>query len=661
MPVAYNEKTGEAVALAPSGEWAPTKIAENPQTGERLAFDGTDWVSVGSQKPSGVGSYVDNIVRQVAKGATFGFADEIAAGMNSLVGKKSYEEALADERRRDKALEEESPVAATAANVAGGIAGTIAGGGLLGTTKAGAQAVKAISKAPAVVRGAAIGGATGGLTGFGTGEGGLGERAESAVEGAGIGGIFGAAAPKIATLAGAGLRKVGQSISDRVGQEGAAARKLAEKMAQDDVSVGQIDARLLALGPKATIADAAGPNVRVLAEAAANQPGVALTMAEKSLEGRMGAQGQRIVDSARKALGARGEYYKTVEDLTELQKKSAAPFYDAAYKVDFIDSDTLRSLADRPSVKSALPRAMRIAREEGEDPIAIGLDFDQAGSVIFTKSPSAKTWDYVKRGLDDVVETFRDKQTGRLVLDTEGNAINKTRAALVSELKDLNPDYKTALELYAGPSKLKDAMARGRDFAKGDAEVTGQIIKRLSPSERDFFREGVLREIERVVDSQADGANKARKMLSVPKFRDAMQEAFPSRAAYLKFLSTLTAENKMAVTRNEVLRNSATARRLAAQADMNADVPGIVTELAQGRPVGAVRSAISSIISKIGEMPQGQKDEIGRMLFSQDKAAQRKALAAIGQKAQMIGIANVRKALVENGIAVASGVIGGQD
>lgn len=42
MPIAVND-AGEALYLTPEGGWEPAKIAENPQTKEKLAFDGKDW------------------------------------------------------------------------------------------------------------------------------------------------------------------------------------------------------------------------------------------------------------------------------------------------------------------------------------------------------------------------------------------------------------------------------------------------------------------------------------------------------------------------------------------------------------------------------------------------------------------------------------------
>jgi hypothetical protein len=46
MPVAYNPDTNEALVFDPESGWLPTKLAMNPETGDRAAFDGTNWVPI---------------------------------------------------------------------------------------------------------------------------------------------------------------------------------------------------------------------------------------------------------------------------------------------------------------------------------------------------------------------------------------------------------------------------------------------------------------------------------------------------------------------------------------------------------------------------------------------------------------------------------------
>lgn len=84
MPVAFNEKTGQAVRLDTSGAWVPTTVAAHPKSGDRLALDGDQWVSVGKPPVNvageigAVGSGLNRTVAELA-GAP---VDLINAGLN---------------------------------------------------------------------------------------------------------------------------------------------------------------------------------------------------------------------------------------------------------------------------------------------------------------------------------------------------------------------------------------------------------------------------------------------------------------------------------------------------------------------------------------------------------------------------------------------------
>lgn len=49
MPIAQNPETGETLFLTPEGQWEKAQLAENPQTGERMAYDGQAWVTLGAK------------------------------------------------------------------------------------------------------------------------------------------------------------------------------------------------------------------------------------------------------------------------------------------------------------------------------------------------------------------------------------------------------------------------------------------------------------------------------------------------------------------------------------------------------------------------------------------------------------------------------------
>jgi hypothetical protein len=123
MPIATNPETGAVQFLDVDGAWKPARTAVNPQTKEMMAFDGKGWAAVPAQS-KGVLGYIDDAVRSIASGVTFGYADEIAAKADELTGRgKDYETNLAAERARDKQI----PLAIKLpGEIGGAVASTIA-------------------------------------------------------------------------------------------------------------------------------------------------------------------------------------------------------------------------------------------------------------------------------------------------------------------------------------------------------------------------------------------------------------------------------------------------------------------------------------------------------------------------------------------------------
>lgn len=89
--IAINEQTGEILVLSPDGAWQPARRAENPQTGQKLYFDGTGWQEVPKPKQSGPEpSFMRGVgigVRDAAQGLLTlpGMAyDAVGGGLNLL-------------------------------------------------------------------------------------------------------------------------------------------------------------------------------------------------------------------------------------------------------------------------------------------------------------------------------------------------------------------------------------------------------------------------------------------------------------------------------------------------------------------------------------------------------------------------------------------------
>lgn len=175
--------------------------------------------------PKGVMRQVDDFVRGAADTLTFGYADEIAAKLDSLVGggqsgKTNYEEALKSQRGRDKEGGYE--------RLAGQLAGGLAPAGIA------IQASKGATKLARAGAGAATGAIQGGLYGTGTAEGDLESRLAEGAKGAAIGGAVGGALSAVLPVT---RTQQGNRLIRDAGNEGAA--RLDAEIIQDIASVAK--------------------------------------------------------------------------------------------------------------------------------------------------------------------------------------------------------------------------------------------------------------------------------------------------------------------------------------------------------------------------------------------------------------------------------------
>jgi hypothetical protein len=159
------------------------------------------------QNPADFARTVDDLGRSVAEGVTFGFADEIAARGDELIGLGNYEENLAKQQARDEQID---PVLRLGGNV-GGTALSMAAAPAVGLAKGAAGVGKTI----------ATGLGLGSLAGAGYSK--PGERLEGAATGAVLGAGIPAAlhggAKIVSPAVRAGVQKVRElGVSPTVGQ-----------------------------------------------------------------------------------------------------------------------------------------------------------------------------------------------------------------------------------------------------------------------------------------------------------------------------------------------------------------------------------------------------------------------------------------------------------
>lgn len=174
----------------------------------KLGIEKPEPASAPAAEPShgdgrGVLRRVDDMVRGIADTATFGFADEIAAGLGAVTGMGSaggnYDANLEAERERDSegGLE----------RLGGQVAGVF---------------TSPLATAKTVLGAAGQGAVAGGVYGFGSGDGDVTERSKSAVAGGLVGGAAGGAVKKVANA-------IGNRLAAKAIPSNAQLRKQAER------------------------------------------------------------------------------------------------------------------------------------------------------------------------------------------------------------------------------------------------------------------------------------------------------------------------------------------------------------------------------------------------------------------------------------------------
>lgn len=586
-------------------------------------------------KEMGWGEYLDNIGRKVAAGVSLGWADEVAAGADAvtqpLFGRGSdaptvsqrYDANLAAEQRRDKGFEKEYPAAATAAEIGGNIAGAVA-------TPMG-RVFEAATVPGRMAKSAGAGGAIGAVAGAGGAD--PGQRTEGAIKGATLGTGVGAGIPVVAAFA----ERVGPRILDAVGLRNAdkgAVSQLLRAMERDGVSPEEAIKRYeawQASGKKPeALVDLFGENVRNLAAVAANTPGEARTAARNLVTGRKAAASERVGDDVSGAISPNTNYAGTFDDLVTTRSEDAAPLYEKAFSFQGgADNEHLNRLIQNPKVQEGLKRGYAMLRNEADarniplDTKMLGVTLNEMGEPTFTQIPNMRVLDAGKRGIDDILEAYRDKTTGRLHLTPEGKSIDEVRRSYLKVLDDLNPDYKAARQAYAGRTDSMEAMALGRDILRADSDVTAKQIADLAAGDKEFFRAGVAKAIQDKIENTADGRDVVASFFNKPALRKKLEAAFDTPEQFRSFEALMKREMEMASTNNVInpRGGSQTMRLQEGAADAGVDPATAFGQLLQGNLKGAAITGTTNMLRGNQRMNSSTADALAPLLFDTEPSA----------------------------------------
>jgi hypothetical protein len=262
----------------------------------------------------------------------------------------------------------------------------------------------------------------------------------------------------------------------------------------------------------------------------------------------------------------------------------------------------------------------------------------KSGSVQDKIGYSTQTLDYVKRGMDDIIESQRDPVTRRLHLDEDGRAKNDVLRKMLREIDKFNPTYAEARSAYAGPAKMATALNKGSKIGTKDAETIWAETRDLTQPELDQYKLGVRSALSKLIEGKTDGADKINALLNTPKKRKALVQLFGGEKGLDRFFQTLSQEGQLAKTYGRVNTGSITAANLADDANL-----GGIGSVAANAGVRAIKGhgivgntvATLSDLVKYGSGEAGKRTvaELAAGLSETDPAALRQVLKSAARAA----------------------------
>lgn len=479
---------------------------------------------------------VDGAVRGAADMLTFGLADEISAGLNTVIpadrGSRAgwakgfpdaYKHNLAVQRGVDEADSQDIPLS----RGAGQLLGAVAAPGAMASGRWVAQAPNTLRMLP---RASMVGAGYGAAYGAGSSEGGLMTRAEGARNGAMTGAIVGAGAPLLARGVSAmttplrpAVEWAGDALSRFTGnpmtRRDQAVRSLLRGVSPDDLEAqaGQFRAQ----GVEPTIADIGGSNVQGRVRVAATRQTPGRDRAEQFAAGR-----RQDVQEYTAGLGERVSPMQATPDeldtaLQAFQRDASRAQFDPV-RMDRISLDrdsvmALRGEQGRSAISEAA-RAFGSSVDEAERNVAAELN-RLADAVIDT--PDVQ----ITVGAADLLSRYLQRAGGtdmnlRRVFGGAGRAIR-------NNARQQNEGYDSALRGYAQRASLSDAAEAGEAFIgnRGHARDYVNTVAAMTEPQRGIAaaagRAGIERAAEtpagaqRVLDAMVNGRGQQQRMTAL--------------------------------------------------------------------------------------------------------------------------------------------------
>lgn len=467
-------------------------------------------------------------------------------------------------------LRENYPIASTLGSIGGGIASFVPVGRLASMAAKGvglaAKGIGAANAGAGILQGTAAGAL---------------DSNEDRATGAQLGALF--------SLAGeAGGRAIAGRLAAR-NAPAAADRAIAEAVSDPAAARGVLT-EAERLGSPAALADAS-PTLRSLAGQTVSRSEDAGRLATDAIGGRDTDAITRAVATVDSKLAKETNVVTLGKSIRDEGSAAVDDLYKDAYSraAPVADPD-LNAILKRPAVKQGLEYAKTIAANRGKDWSKMGVDLDAQGNIVLKKGASFDSLDMVKRGIDDYMDTFRNEVTGVVEQNNTTRAVEAARSALVTRMRELNPDYGSALDTYMPFGARASALERGGKALTAtsvNAKQIAESVGKLSADELSAFQIGAANNIIDTLKKAKDNADPFQFFRS-SDMRERLAAIFPDKADELADIkSVVDMEGYMRRTKEALLGGSATQGRQVASRAFEAQTEAAPGILARTAEVGA--------------------------------------------------------------------------
>jgi hypothetical protein len=529
-----------------------------PQDQRKDAFN--EWAKTyvaNERKGGGVMQGIRDVGRNLARGTPVGsWLDEANANTQALLkrlglGGSDYDEAIAYQRATDAAIDQESmklgslPVIG---DVTMGGVQKLAGGIASAPVSPMVNMVRGTTMLPRMANVGATGAAYGAVYGAGEGDGTM-DRATNAAVGTMIGGGLGAAAPAVATGVSRLIRRAPQPQGTLGTMDRRAVANVADDFAADQPAWRPVERETM-------IADM-GPNLQGHTGAIARMPGEGKAVVIDALgatvgQGRRGGAPARIQADVDAVLGPPQNLVQLERQVVQDANQRARPLYDQFY------NSQLRPTQELVNILQAVP----------DNVIAAARRLAAADRVDITRPEALpRLIEYIKRGLDDQVESLR--RSGNMAeartytnltrdLRREVDTILNPQAPALGPWATARREAGTGQQFREGLEQGQEAFTRGVHPDQMRADLAG-----MNAVERGGFNAGARGQIRDIMGEASSslgstGDAAIRKQLGSDFARDKLAKVTGQPGAD-RIVNRLDTEGMYEQTRQAAVGNSVTA------------------------------------------------------------------------------------------------------